>query len=65
MMDIPSIYARCRARNIPCIRLSPSRDDLVSGKARKDFPTGCVFLYSTSAFADALDVSRRWRGYQG
>ena len=62
MMDIPPIFARCRERAIPCIRLSPSRADLLSGKARRDFPTACVLLYSTSSFDDAVEVARQWKG---
>ncbi len=61
MMDIPAIYARCRERRVACVRLSPPREDLASGRARRDYPTGCAFLYSTTDFADALDLCRQWR----
>jgi hypothetical protein len=61
MMDIPPIYTRCRDRGIPCIRLSPPREDLLTGKARRDFPTACSLLYMTSDYTDALAVARRWR----
>ncbi|MFH0963592.1 MAG: aminotransferase class III-fold pyridoxal phosphate-dependent enzyme [Planctomycetota bacterium] len=59
-MDIPALYARCAERRVALTHLMPSRDDLVSGKARADFPTGCVFSYETADFDDAREVVTRY-----
>jgi hypothetical protein len=60
-MNIGRIYAMCRERGIAVSNVNPSREDLVSGKAAKDFPTGVVFVYETDSFADAADVVRSYR----
>lgn len=55
-MDIPFIYSLCREKKIALTCLHPSRDELVSGKAKKLYPTGVVFVYYTDSFEDARDV---------
>ena len=60
-MDIGSIYANCREKKIALTHLSPSREDLISGKAAADFPTGAVFVYYTNNIDDAKEVIE---GYQ-
>jgi hypothetical protein len=60
-MDIGRICAMCRERGIAVSNVNPPREDLVSGKAARDFPTGAVFVYETDSFADAADVVRSYR----
>lgn len=55
-MDIQYIYGLCRERKAAITNLNPSREDIVSGKAVEDFPTGVVFVYHTSSFDDAMEV---------
>ena len=56
MMDIGTIYDLCREGKVAITHLLPSREDLVSGKARSDFPTGCVFVYYAEDYEDARQV---------
>ena len=62
MMDIQSIYARCREKGIAITNLLPAREDLVSGKAVRDFPTGVVFVYAAQNYADAQEVAAAYYG---
>ena len=61
LMDARSIYAMCRERKVAVTNLNPSRDDLLSGKAARDFPTGCVFVYHTDRVDDAREVVQAYR----
>lgn len=56
LMDISYIYKICRERKVAITNLNPSREDIISGRAFKDFPTGVVFVYHTSSFEDAQEV---------
>jgi len=56
MMDVPRIYGMCRERRVALTCVQPSRDDLISGRAASDFPTGVVFVYNTEDINDALEV---------
>jgi len=56
LMDCESIYAQCREHEAALTDLQPSREDLMSGKARERFPTGCVFLHFTSDFNEAREI---------
>ena len=60
LMDVAAIYANCKESKVAITNLNPSRDDLVSGKARDNFPTGAVFVYLTKNMADAAEVVRRY-----
>ncbi|MCL5104772.1 MAG: hypothetical protein M1133_11755 [Armatimonadetes bacterium] len=60
LMDGGWIYGVCRERKVSLHRVTPPREDLVSGKARRDFPTGVVFVYQTDSIDDALDVVRSY-----
>ena len=60
-MDISYIYALCREKKVAITNLNPSRSDIISGKAIKDFPTGVVFVYHTSSFDDAVEVLQRYK----
>ena len=55
-MDRAAIYAQCRERGVAVTNLQPAREDLVSGKAAKDYPKGSSFVYETSNFEDAVEV---------
>jgi hypothetical protein len=56
MMDIKRIYESASARHVALTCLKPSKQDLVSGQAMRDFPTGVVLLYNTASVQDAADV---------
>ena len=60
LVDLGRIYGRCRERGVAITGIPRSREDLVSGRARAEFPTGCVFVYMTSDFADAREVMRAY-----
>ena len=60
LMDVSSVYTMCRERNVTVTNLQPSREDLASGKAVRDFPTGCVFVYLTNDIEDAREVVRAY-----
>ena len=55
-MDMAAIYRACEMRKVALTGLLPSREELVIGKARRDFPTGCVFVYNTESFDDAQQL---------
>jgi hypothetical protein len=57
-MDVPAIYGLCRERRVALTHLMPGREDLVSGSARRQFPTGVVFVYRPQSVADAREVVR-------
>lgn len=61
LMDVGAIYARCRERRAAVTNLRPPREDLLNGKARAEFPTGCVLVYATEDMADAEEVLRAYR----
>ena len=65
LMDVKRFYGLCWERGVAVTHLQPSRDDLVSGKARADFPTGCVFVYETNDLADAEEVVREYHSHSG
>ncbi len=60
-MNIGKIYDMCSERRIALSNVNPSREDLVSGKAAKNFPSGAVFVYEAESFADAADLVRAYR----
>lgn len=60
MMDMTVIYTVCRERKVVLTRIRPSREDLISGKAKRDFPTGVVFVYEARDFNDAREVVRAY-----
>jgi len=56
LMDVQTIYSTCRERGVVLTNICPSREDLVGGKALRDFPTGCVLAYAADDLADAAEV---------
>jgi len=61
LMDVPVIYSQCRERGVAVTNMRPSRDDLLCGKARADFPTGCVFVHLAQNLDAAAEVVRAYR----
>jgi hypothetical protein len=55
-MDVEAIYSLCGERRIALTHLMPAREKLVSGTARRDFPTGAVFVYQPVSIEDAQEV---------
>ena len=64
-MDVAGIYARCRERRVVLTGLRPAREDLLSGSAVRDFPTGVVFVYETTDVEDAREVVEACRRERG
>jgi hypothetical protein len=63
MMDGPLTYEVCRAHQTALLRVTPPREDLVSGKARRDYPTGVVMVYSTDNVDDARAVVQAYKSH--
>ncbi|MHB9071626.1 MAG: uroporphyrinogen decarboxylase/cobalamine-independent methonine synthase family protein [Sedimentisphaerales bacterium] len=61
LMDIKALYSLCSDSKVALTNLTPPREDLISGKAVKDYPTGVVFVYHTENIADALEVIEKYR----
>lgn len=61
MMDIKRIYEMCAEKKVAVTNLKPSREDLISGKAVQEYPTGVVFVYSTEDVGNAIDVVERYK----
>ena len=62
LVDVARIYAQCREMKVALTNVRPSRDDLMTGKARRDFPTGVVLVYLAESIADAEDVVGAYKG---
>lgn len=61
LMDTRALHARCCARHVAVTNLRPSREDLMSGQAARDYPTGAVFVYLTESLDDAAEVVRAYQ----
>jgi hypothetical protein len=61
MMDVPEVYRRTMDAGVPFSNHQPGRDALVSGDAKRDWPTGVVLVYESKDFADASDVVSRYQ----
>lgn len=59
-MNISYIYKVCSQRKVALTNLNPTKEDIISGKAVKEFPTGVVFVYHTTNFDDALEVVKAY-----
>ena len=55
-MDVAAAYAMCREKRVALTHLMPTRDDLLSGNARRNLPTGAVFVYQPTSLDDARAV---------
>ena len=55
-MDVAAAYALCREKRVAITNLRPVRDDLLDGRAQRDFPTGVVFVYQPASLDDARAV---------
>ena len=61
MNDVETIYAKAAAKRIALIRVAVSEEELVSGRARKRFPTGAVLIHRAESFESARTVARSYR----
>lgn len=61
LMDSHWIYETVRERKVAVVPYRPSRDDLISGKAAREYPTGVVFTYPAESWEDAREVAREYR----
>jgi hypothetical protein len=63
-VHINTVYDACRERNVAVTRVTPTRDDLVNGKAQTRYPTGCLFVYEATDLDDAQEVVRAYQSPQ-
>ncbi|MHB0913162.1 MAG: hypothetical protein ACYC2Y_06920 [Armatimonadota bacterium] len=61
LMDVAEAYRACSKRKVAMTNIKPSREDIMSGKAKKDFPTGVVFIYNTTSIEDAIEVLHKYK----
>ena len=61
MNDVETIYAKAAAKRIALIRVAVSEEELVSGRAREQFPTGAVLIHRAESFESARRVARSYR----
>ena len=61
MINVKKIYEIARQQKVALTCLKPSRDDLTSGQAVADFPTGVVFICNTETIDDARGVVMAYR----
>jgi len=59
--DVETIYAKAAANRIALIRVAVSEEELVSGRAREQFPTGAVLIHRAESFESARRVARSYR----
>jgi hypothetical protein len=64
-MDIATIYRLCRERRVALTHLMPERAELVSGSARRAYPTGVGFVYRAESIEDAQTVVYAYAVSQG
>lgn len=64
LMDTKLIYEMCAERKVAITCLKPTREELISGKAVCDYPTGVVFVYNTQDIEDAIDVVGRYKNQE-
>ncbi len=64
MMDVKKIYEIASQRKVALTCLKPSRNELISGQAVTDFPTGVVMAYNTESIDDAYEVITAYRARQ-
>jgi hypothetical protein len=55
-MDRQRVYGLCAERRVAVTGWQCSREELVSGQARRDYPTGAVLLYLTEDIDEAREV---------
>jgi len=60
-MDMHRIYRACRERGVAITNYTPSREELVDGSVRRDFPTGIVIVYLTHDIDDAREVVQAYQ----
>jgi hypothetical protein len=62
MNDLDAAYAIASPKKIPLIRLRIKRNELLSERIMKRFPTGVSLLYDASSYDEAKAVSREYYG---
>jgi hypothetical protein len=56
--DLDPVYKLAMGKKIPLIRIRADRDELLSGRILKRFPTGVSLIYEATTFEDAKEVSK-------
>jgi hypothetical protein len=61
--DLDIIYPLARQKGIPLIRISADRNELLSGKIKKRFPTGVSLVFNASSFEEAKFITEAYRNH--
>lgn len=59
--DVDAVYAKARQRKIGMDRIRVSREELVTGRIMKRFPTGVSLIHHAQSLADAQAVMAAYR----
>jgi hypothetical protein len=59
--DIDAIYAKAKQRKIPILRISVTREELVTGRVMERFPTGVSLVHRCESLANARAVMAAYR----
>ena len=61
IMDIKTIYEKCRQRCVAVTNLFPSREDIVNGTAKQDYPSGAIFVCQIRHIDDACEILKAYK----
>lgn len=65
MNDVESVYPLARDKQIPFIRIRPSKEILLSDKLRQLYPTGVSLVYDAASYEEACFVSQTYNQRYG
>ena len=57
--DVDAIYRAARARNVALTRVTPTEEELATGRIHERFPTGVNLVYRAGRFEDATRLAAR------
>jgi len=58
--DVDSLYPLAREKKIPLLRFRPNKEEVISGKINKRFPTGVTLVYEAGSFDEAVFVTKKY-----
>jgi hypothetical protein len=59
--DLEMVWSMALGKKIPLIRVRVGKEDLLSGKIKKRFPTGISLVYEAASFEDAQFVAKAYK----
>ncbi len=63
--DMDRIYGLSREKQLPLIRVRPSRELLLSGRIKDHYRTGVPLVYDAPSFEEACHVSKEYSNLYG